>query len=122
MSAPQVTYRACKAFTGRALPVYPGPMTLITESAALAQFCARQAKAEFLTVDAGHFAYVPIGNWLGRLVMRDLFVDPKGSVDRAEIHARIKARAPDFFQASFRAQSARSPAPSLCLGQDEGVK
>ncbi len=51
MSAPQVTYRLCKAFTSRSLPVYPGPMTLITESAALGQFCARQAKAEFLAVD-----------------------------------------------------------------------
>ncbi len=51
MSAQQVTYRACKAFMAGALPVYPGPMTLITESAALAQFCAGQAKAEFLTID-----------------------------------------------------------------------
>jgi ribonuclease D len=43
--------RVAKAFAGAALPVYPGAMTLISDSAALATFCARQAGAAFITVD-----------------------------------------------------------------------
>src|SRR5262245_61100171 len=35
----------------RRIPVYPGPMTLITDSATLAGFCKRQAKVDYLAVD-----------------------------------------------------------------------